>query len=181
MNTMREALRRVLVTFLVAFAACPLAAQRYPEAEEEGHFTGADGVRLFYRKLGQGKDVTVVLHGGPGGMIANGEEMAPLAKTRTLILYDQRGGGRSQLLSDPKPLTANHHVRDLEALRQHFRLEQVSRLGISWGSALAALLLIPDAGHEFWAEKPNEFVAAADRFLRGEYPKDSEVVRLGRP
>jgi pimeloyl-ACP methyl ester carboxylesterase len=48
-----------------------------------------------------------------------------------------------------------------------------------WAAALpnARLLLIRDAGHEFWAEKPDEFVVAADRFLRGEYPKDAEVVK----
>jgi pimeloyl-ACP methyl ester carboxylesterase len=104
-------MRRVLVPLLAVLAAWPLAAQRYPEAEEEGHVTGADGVRLFYRKLGNGKDVVVMLHGGPGGTMRNGEEMAPLAKGRTLIFYDQRGGGRSELLSDAKLLTSNHHLR----------------------------------------------------------------------
>jgi proline iminopeptidase len=69
----------------------------------------------------------------------NGREMLPLAKGRTVILYDQRGGGRSELVSDPKLLTAQHHVRDLEALRQHFRLPRMSLLGISWGAGLAAL------------------------------------------
>ena len=132
-------MRRVLVPLLAVLAAWPLGAQRYPEAEEDGHFTGADGVRLFYRKLGTGKDVVVMLHGGPGGTMNNGEEIAPLAKGRTLIFYDQRGCGRSELVSDPKLLTANHHVRDLEALREHFRLEHMSVLGISWGSGLAAL------------------------------------------
>src|SRR5215207_7637042 len=130
---------RILPALLVALLASPLNAQRYPEAQEDGHFTGADGVRLFYRKLGSGTDVVVVLHGGPGGTMHNGEEVAPLAKGRTAIFYDQRGGGRSDLVSDPKLLTANHHVRDLEALRQHFQLEQMSLLGISWGSGLAAL------------------------------------------
>ena len=80
-----------------------------------------------------------MLHGGPGGTMNNGEEMAPLAKGRTVIFYDQRGGGRSELVSDPTLLTANHHVRDLEALREHFRLEHMSLLGISWGSGLVAL------------------------------------------
>jgi hypothetical protein len=53
--------------------------------------------------------------------------------------YDQRGGGRSVLVSDPNLLTADHHVRDLEALRQCLRLEQVSLQGISRGPRLAAL------------------------------------------
>jgi hypothetical protein len=73
---MRELMRRVVVTLLAVLAACPLAAQGYPEAQEEGHFTGADGVRLFYRKIGSGKDVVVVLHGGPGGTMHSGEENA---------------------------------------------------------------------------------------------------------
>jgi len=49
----------------------------------------------------------------------------------------------------------------------------------AWAALLpnARLLLIPDAGHEFWAEKPEEFVLAAGRFLRGEYPQGAEVVK----
>ena len=44
-----------------------MRTSNYPGPNEEGHLTGADGVRLFYRKLGNGKDVVVILHGGPGG------------------------------------------------------------------------------------------------------------------
>jgi proline iminopeptidase len=144
-------MRRILFTSLVVLVlASPLVAQTghgkqssygpTPDATAtEGYFTGADGVRLFYRKFGRGKSVVVFLHGGPGGTMNNGWEMLPLAKGRTVILYDQRGGGRSELVSDLKLLTAQHHVRDLEALRQHFRLRRMSLLGISWGSGLAAL------------------------------------------
>jgi hypothetical protein len=35
-------------------------------AVEQGYLTGADGVRLVYRKLGSGSDFVVFLHGGPG-------------------------------------------------------------------------------------------------------------------
>ncbi len=114
------------------------------KATDEGYFSGADGVRLFYRRFGHGKDVVVFLHGGPGGTMNNGFEMLPLAKRRTVILYDQRGGGQSELINDPKLLTAQHHVRDLEALREHFHLQQMTLLGISWGSGLATLYA---AGH----------------------------------
>jgi proline iminopeptidase len=121
----------------------PAEAKRSVEAAaptDEGYFVGADGVRLFYRKLGSGKDVAVFLHGGPGGgMYDGGCDMGPLAKGRTIILYDQRGGGRSEIVTDPKSLTAAHHVRDLEALRRHFRLERMTLIGLSWGSGLAAL------------------------------------------
>jgi proline iminopeptidase len=63
----------------------------------------------------------------------------PLARGRTVIMYDQRGGGRSELLSDPARLTASAHVRDLEALRQHFRLERMDLIALSWGAGLAAM------------------------------------------
>lgn len=106
----------------------------------EGYFTGADGVRLFYRKVGRGKNVVVFLHGGPGGSINDGGyDMEPLAKNRTLIMYDQRGGGRSELITDPSLLTASYHLRDLEALRQHFGIERMTIIGLSWGAGLATL------------------------------------------
>jgi proline iminopeptidase len=107
---------------------------------EQGYVTGADDVRLFYRKLGAGQDFVVFLHGGPGlSMGDGGYAMRPLAEHHTLIMYDQRGGGRSDLVKDPALLTAAADVRDLEALRQHFGIQKMSLIGLSWGSGLAAL------------------------------------------
>ena len=123
---------------LLAISDAQIQAEKFPV--EEGYFTAADGVRLFYRKLGSGHDFVVFLHGGPGlSMGDGGYAMRPLADHRTLIMYDQRGGGRSDLIKDPKLLTADADVRDLEALRQHFGIEKMSLIGLSWGSGLAAL------------------------------------------
>ena len=108
---------------------------------QEGHLTAADNVRLFYRKVGEGSDFIVFLHGGPGLSMENdGFLMDPLADDRhTLIMYDQRGGGRSDIVTDPALLTASSHVRDLEALREHLGIPKMSLIGLSWGSALAVL------------------------------------------
>jgi proline iminopeptidase len=107
---------------------------------EEGYVTGADNVGIFYRKLGSGQDFVVFLHGGPGlSMQDGGYAMRPLGNAYTLIMYDQRGGGRSDLVKDPALLTADADVRDLEALRQHFGIEKMKLIGLSWGSGLAAL------------------------------------------
>ena len=123
---------------LVAVAQQQAEAQLKPA--EEGYFTGADNVRLFYRKLGAGHDVVVFLHGGPGADIHDGGYlMDRLARDHVLFMYDQRGGGRSDLISKPEMLTADADVRDLEALRQHFGIEKMSLVGLSWGSGLAAL------------------------------------------
>jgi proline iminopeptidase len=113
-------------------------AEKYPA--ETGSFTAADGVQLFYCKQGARPDFVVFLHGGPGlSMGDGGYAMRPLAEHHTLILYDQRGGGRSDLVKDPKLLTADADVRDLEALRQHFGINKMNLIGLSWGSGLAAL------------------------------------------
>lgn len=130
-------------TWIVLFALCtlPLAwAQSSNEAVEQGYLTGADGVRLFYRKLGSGSDFVVFLHGGPGlSMHDGGSSIEPLSRRHTLILYDQRGGGRSELVKDKSLLTAANDVRDLEALRAHFGIQKMTLIGLSWGSGLAAL------------------------------------------
>jgi proline iminopeptidase len=95
-------------------------------------------------------------------------DIEPLAGGRTLITYDQRGGGRSDIVTDPKLLTAAAHVRDLEAMKQHFQINQMTLIGFSWGAGLAALytadhpqavkrlLLIaplPPAKKPFWDER----------------------------
>jgi proline iminopeptidase len=104
----------------------------------EGFVPGADGVRLYYRRIGEGRPAIVYLHGGPGqNFNGGGPEMEPLAASRSLVLYDQRGAGRSEVVSDPERLTVGHHVRDLEALRQHFGFRRMVLVGLSWGSGLA--------------------------------------------
>lgn len=143
--------RTLLMLSLALFAAFPLAGQKEGEiptdprqtsgaAATEGYFGGADGTRLFFRKVGRGERVIVFLHGGPGLNIGNGGyDMEPLGQKRTLLMYDQRGGGRSEIITDPKLLTAEYHVRDLEALRQHFKIERMTLVGLSWGAGLAVL------------------------------------------
>jgi len=118
----------------------PDVQARTKPAVEEGYFIGADNVRLFYRKVGTGDEVVVFLHGGPGVDIHDGGYlMDPLARNHVLLMYDQRGGGRSDLVSKPEMLTATADVADLEALRQHFGIEKMSLVGLSWGSGLATL------------------------------------------
>lgn len=99
------------------------------------------GVSLFERRVGHGPPV-VVLHGGPG---AHHDYLLPgfdrLAEGRTLIHYDQRGGGRSPVGRDV-PVGAQEHVHDLEALRDVWRLEQMHLVGYSWGALLAMLYLL---------------------------------------
>ena len=99
------------------------------------------GVELFERRIGAGPEV-VVLHGGPG---AHHDYLLPgfdtLAHGRTLIYYDQRGGGQSAVGRDV-PVGAQEHIHDLEALRDVWGLERLHLLGYSWGALLAMLYAI---------------------------------------
>ena len=99
------------------------------------------GVQLFERRVGGGPPV-VVLHGGPG---AHHDYLLPgfdaLAAGRTLIYYDQRGGGRSAVPREI-PVGWREHVADLEALRALWHLERMPLVGYSWGALLALLYAI---------------------------------------
>lgn len=106
---------------------------------DEGFFEGDGGVRLFYRKVPGPGGVVVAIHGGPGGDSAYLQpDLAPLTRWRTLVTYDQRGGGRSELVAEEKSLSIDHHVKDLERLRQHLGLERLTLLAHSFGPILAA-------------------------------------------
>ncbi len=66
-------------------------------------------------------------------------DLEPLAAQHVLLFYDQRGTGRSTLVSDSTSLDAQRFADDLEALRSQFRLERLTLLAHSWGAAVAAL------------------------------------------
>lgn len=100
-----------------------------------------NGIPLFERRVGEGPEV-IVLHGGPG---AHHDYLLPgfdaLATGRTLVYYDQRGGGRSPVGREV-PVGWREHVADLEALRQAWGLDRLTITGYSWGGLLAMLYAI---------------------------------------
>jgi len=107
---------------------------------QEAYVEAGGGVRLFLREVGQGADAIIVVHGGPGfSMSYFGEDLAPLARDRRLVFYDQRGAGQSSLVSDAGGLDAQRFIEDLEAVRLQLGLERVTLLGHSWGAGLVAL------------------------------------------
>jgi proline iminopeptidase len=100
-----------------------------------------NGVEIFERRNGSGP-VVVGLHGGPG---ASHDYLLPgfdaLAEGRTLVLYDQRGGGRSPLPRDAKA-GWEEHVADLHALKEAWGDAPLNLVGYSWGGLLAMLYAV---------------------------------------
>ena len=111
-------------------------------------FTTTTPVPLYWCRYGApGAPPLLVLHGGPG---ASHDYLLPqlleLAKTRELIFYDQRGGGRSKA-EDRAPITWRTHVEDFDGVVAELGVEPPAVIGYSWGGLLALLATINRAGH----------------------------------
>ncbi len=83
-----------------------------------------------------GKPV-VVLHGGPGAGISPSMSRYHDPHTYRMILFDQRGCGRSTPYAELEENTTWDLVADIETIRQHLGIERWQVFGGSWGSTLA--------------------------------------------
>lgn len=86
-----------------------------------------------------GRPVLILLHGGPG---ADHRYLLPqmlhLAEHYDVLLYDQRGGGRSRVTNNA-PIGWRDHVADLAAVCEESGIPRPSLVGYSWGGMLALL------------------------------------------
>ena len=112
----------------------------YPEIEayNTGHLKVSDIHSLYYEEAGNpnGKPV-VFVHGGPGGGVDPSMRRFFDPKVWRVILFDQRGCGKSLPFSELKDNTTWDLVSDMEKLRQHLKVSQWTVFGGSWGSTLA--------------------------------------------
>lgn len=112
----------------------------YPLIEpfDSGYLDVGDGHRLYYEQCGQsaGKPA-VFLHGGPGaGSGVNARRFFDPQRYR-IIVFDQRGAGRSKPRASLEANTTQHLVGDIELLREHLEIDRWLVFGGSWGSTLA--------------------------------------------
>jgi len=93
---------------------------------------------LYYEQVGNpaGKPV-VFLHGGPGGGIVPDYRRYFNPKLHRIVLFDQRGSGKSTPHASLEENTTWHLVSDIEQLREHLRIDTWQVFGGSWGSTLA--------------------------------------------
>ena len=112
----------------------------YPVAAPfaEGRLVVGDGHEIAYWQYGnpQGRPA-VYLHGGPGG----GSDPAAAGlfnpEKYHVVLFDQRGCGKSTPHAELRANTTWDLVKDMELLRQQLGFEQWLVCGGSWGSTLA--------------------------------------------
>ncbi len=80
----------------------------------------------------------MVLHGGPG--LSHDyflPHLYPLSDELKLVLFDQRGMGRSFVDLDSTSFSLDLLIEDIEALRKELNLGKVHLMGHSWGGMLA--------------------------------------------
>jgi proline iminopeptidase len=114
--------------------------QAYPEIEpyRTGRLRVSDIHDLYFEECGNpnGKPV-VLLHGGPGGGSSPFMRCLHDPSAYRIILFDQRGSGRSTPHAELRDNTTWDLVADMERLREHLGIGSWQVVGGSWGSTLA--------------------------------------------
>lgn len=112
----------------------------YPEIEPfcTGFLDVTDGHKIYFEESGNpnGKPV-VFLHGGPGGGTSPTYRRFFNPDVYRIIIFDQRGCGKSLPFASLEHNTTWDLVADIEALREHFGIDSWMVFGGSWGSTLA--------------------------------------------
>jgi len=123
-------------------AAAPArkAGDFYPAIKpyNAGMLKVSDLHEIYYEQSGNPKGKPVVfLHGGPGGGTNPKMRRFFDPKRYRIVLFDQRGCGKSKPSANLVDNTTWHLVADIEALREHLQIERWQVFGGSWGSTLA--------------------------------------------
>ncbi len=97
-----------------------------------------DGYRIYFEQCGNPKGVPIlVLHGGPGAGCNPNMRRYFDPNYYRIILFDQRGCGRSKPHAAVKNNTTWHLLNDIEEIRRILEIEKFFIFGGSWGSTLA--------------------------------------------
>jgi proline iminopeptidase len=94
--------------------------------------------RLYWEQSGNPHGVPVLfLHGGPGAGATPTHRRFFDPTSYRIVIFDQRGAGRSTPLGALDGNTTQHLVADIETLRRHLAIDRWVVFGGSWGSTLA--------------------------------------------
>lgn len=104
-------------------------------------FLAVDDIHtIYWEQSGNPDGVPIVLlHGGPGAGATPDHRRFFDPHFYRIIIFDQRGAGRSEPLGEIRNNTPAHLVADIEKLRQHLHIGKWHVFGGSWGATLALL------------------------------------------
>ena len=93
---------------------------------------------MYWEQSGNPSGVPILfLHGGPGAGSTPAHRQFFDPVYYRIVIFDQRGSGRSIPLGEIRDNTTPHLIHDIETLRQHLGIEKWLIFGGSWGSTLA--------------------------------------------
>jgi proline iminopeptidase len=96
------------------------------------------GHEIYYLMFGDGEDIVVCLHGGPGADHRALLRLGEIADDGLrVLLYDQLGSGRSDRPHDDSLWTVTRFVEELETVRSWLGGGRIHLFGQSWGGMLA--------------------------------------------
>ena len=99
-----------------------------------------DGHRIYVEQCGRPDGMPViVLHGGPGGGCSPAMRRYFDPSHYRVILFDQRGCGRSRPHASVEANTTWHLVADIERIRTALDIDRLAVFGGSWGATLALI------------------------------------------
>jgi len=117
----------------------PYESSLYPEIEpyNTGMLRVSDSHEIYFEECGnpEGKPV-VYLHGGSGAGCRASFRRYFDPNAYRIVLFDQRGCGRSRPHASLVDNSTWHSVADIEALREHCKIDKWQVFGGSWGSTL---------------------------------------------
>lgn len=112
----------------------------YPELEpyRTGQLPVSSRHTIYFEESGNPKGKPVVfVHGGPGGGTTPKQRRFFDPAAYRIVLFDQRGCGKSTPHAELEDNTTWHLVSDMEAIRKHLEIDKWQVFGGSWGSTLA--------------------------------------------
>ncbi len=112
----------------------------FPEIEPyaTGMLPVGSGYEIYWEQCGNPRGMPIVfLHGGPGAGAAAAHRRFFDPRHYRIVIFDQRGCGRSRPFAAVHDNTTDHLIGDMEMLRVHLGIKKWLLFGGSWGSTLA--------------------------------------------
>jgi len=111
--------------------------KNFPQTYANDYFEVGDGHKIYVEQLGDPMGLPIIfLHGGPGSGCQHNHKLLFKNKSIRLILFDQRGAGKSKPRRSLAFNTTRHLIADMEFIRKKLNIDKWLIVGGSWGSTL---------------------------------------------
>lgn len=124
-----------------------------------------DGHSVYVEQCGAEDGIPVVVfHGGPGGGCSPAMRRFFNPQRYRIILFDQRGCGRSRPHASVTYNTTWHLIEDIELIRTTLGIDRWIVFGGSWGATLALIYAQTHPGRAAWLVLRGVFLATEREF-----------------